>query len=496
MVEGHGVARVAAAHRKLLLGKQFQARSPNGRFTDGAALINGRKLDRIESIGKNLFYFFTTASALPTPLSSPTFASSSAQNASNDESNDAVVVHVHFGMSGKARRVAYTPVSPPEVEVAPVPETKPTTRLELLNPRLGICVHFSCQTLDHGGIAFFDAWSEKLGPDPLREDADKERLWSKMQASKNKPIGLVLMDQSFVAGIGNIYRAEILYKSRVHPETPASTVTRAAFETIWHHSVDLLQRGFRTGSILTVDPGDARAPWTRRYIYNHARCRCGAQVRSWKMGGRTAYACPDCQPLDRRLVSPEKAKAVDGAKGAKVFVSHCAKEGTETLTPEKMTVAMLKEELGRRKLSVAGRKDQLLARLLESKAAEQAEVVAEGTADDTAAIEAKDEKPSAVKVEGKAEAKLPAIRPGTKHLVMEGDGEEIYSEDDEPADAPPTPTPKGKEPAFASAAAAALEKIRAGEKRNVEHVALVDEIEEAGLHETPKKPKRAARSRK
>lgn len=51
----------------------------------------------------------------------------------------------------------------------------------------------------------------KLGPDPLREDADKERLWAVMQKSK-KSIGQLLMDQTAVAGIGNIYRAEILFK--------------------------------------------------------------------------------------------------------------------------------------------------------------------------------------------------------------------------------------------------------------------------------------------
>lgn len=58
----------------------------------------------------------------------------------------------------------------------------------------------------------------KLGPDPLREDADAERLWETVQASK-KPIGLVLMDQSMVAGLGNIYRAEVLFK--VCPAPPS-----------------------------------------------------------------------------------------------------------------------------------------------------------------------------------------------------------------------------------------------------------------------------------
>ena len=61
------------------------------------------------------------------------------------------------------------------------------------------------------GAGFYEKMSAKLGPDPLREDADGEVLWAKMQASR-KPVGLILMDQSAVAGVGNIFRAEILFK--------------------------------------------------------------------------------------------------------------------------------------------------------------------------------------------------------------------------------------------------------------------------------------------
>lgn len=56
-------------------------------------------------------------------------------------------------------------------------------------------------------------------------------------------------------------------QAKVHPEQPGYSVDREAFERIWYHSVDLLQRGFQTGSILTVDPEDAQKlgkPWTRR----------------------------------------------------------------------------------------------------------------------------------------------------------------------------------------------------------------------------------------
>ena len=68
--------------------------------------------------------------------------------------------------------------------------------------------------VDQGRAACADLYDEKrskLGPDPLREDADKELLWERMQKSK-APVGRLLMDQDAVAGIGNIYRAEILYK--------------------------------------------------------------------------------------------------------------------------------------------------------------------------------------------------------------------------------------------------------------------------------------------
>lgn len=87
--------------------------------------------------------------------------------------------------------------------------------------------------------------------------------------------GLVLMDQSMMAGVGNIYRAEILFKAKVHPETPANSLSRELFDLVWHHSVDLLQRGFKSGSILTVDPEDARKlgqPWTRRYASLRKLC--------------------------------------------------------------------------------------------------------------------------------------------------------------------------------------------------------------------------------
>ncbi|KAG2430005.1 hypothetical protein HYH02_013833 [Chlamydomonas schloesseri] len=294
MVEGHQCHRVAAAHRKLLVGKSFQARSPNGRFKEGAAAINAKPLMRIEVHGKNLFYFFgggdipqnqqqqqplqpevvgtpvaavaaaaaaaATTAATPDAPRRPSRAAAAAAAAAGEPApaaasaakgkgkgkrglaakegaeeaaavaaavaeeeggGDVVVMHVHFGMSGAFRTM----------ELPGLPPTD-TTRLELLHKGAGLVAHLSAMTVAHGGPAFYVTKAAALGQDPLREDADKEVLWAKVQKSK-KPIGLVLMDQTLIAGVGNIYRAEILYKARVHPEAPAASISREQFDRIW-----------------------------------------------------------------------------------------------------------------------------------------------------------------------------------------------------------------------------------------------------------------------
>jgi endonuclease VIII len=112
----------------------------------------------------------------------------------------------------------------------------------------------------------------------------------------------VLLDQSAIAGIGNVFRAEALFACGLHPSRPAASLPRAEFDRLWATVHEMMGRAVTDGRIVTVDPPAGRSrteiPENQaRYVYKQACCRrCGAPVVSWILGGRTAYACPVDQP--------------------------------------------------------------------------------------------------------------------------------------------------------------------------------------------------------
>ena len=120
-------------------------------------------------------------------------------------------------------------------------------------------------------MKLWDFMSADLGTDPLREDADFERFWNACCApgtrGGNVPIGAVLMDQHKIAGVGNIFRAEILFKARIHPDQPAGSIGRPTLERVWHHTVDLMSRAVvhPYGAKMTVDEDDLRRQVYCRY---------------------------------------------------------------------------------------------------------------------------------------------------------------------------------------------------------------------------------------
>ncbi len=176
MPEGHTLHRLALEHRRLLVGRTLRASSPQGRFAEGAALIDGSVLRRADAYGKHLFHDYGAGRHL----------------------------HVHLGLYGKFVSHA-----------VPAPEPWGALRLRLEAPETYADLRgaTACELLTRAEVR---AILDRLGPDPLRRGADPEQAWRRISRSR-APVAGLLMDQSVVAGIGNVYRAELLFRHRVDP---------------------------------------------------------------------------------------------------------------------------------------------------------------------------------------------------------------------------------------------------------------------------------------
>ncbi|MDP9395820.1 MAG: Fpg/Nei family DNA glycosylase [Actinomycetota bacterium] len=252
MPEGHSLHRYARALRADLAGDPLDVTSPQGRFGPEAQQLDGSVLRDAEAYGKNLLLHFA---------------------------RDATV-HVHLGLRGLFLRYD-------DPDAAP----RKGTRLHLRGPRAAydLIAPMTCALLDPSGV---DCLVRSLGPDPLREDADGKEAVRRLTGHR-RSLGAALLDQGAIAGVGNVYRAEVLYRQRLDPRTPARDVPAAVLRAMWADLRILIERGVRVGHILTRDdvPDDVR-PEDGRYVYKQDRCRgCGAPVRVWDLDGRNCYAC-------------------------------------------------------------------------------------------------------------------------------------------------------------------------------------------------------------
>ncbi len=261
MPEGHTVHRIARDHRTWLAGCHLQTASPQGRFADEARGLNGRALINVDAHGKHLFYEFEGAS----------------------------IVHVHLGLFGRFRV---------HRNAAPAPRGAVRLRLAGAERTIDLSGPTVCELTDWPKLR---PLFERLGPDPLRSDADPECAWARITRSR-APIGALLLNQAVIAGLGNIYRAEILHILAIHPDRPGHAITRAEFDQIWSLAVRLLEVGVKYNRIITADPQAIGKPYSRfnreerLLIYKRPECpRCGADVYYWDVGNRTVYACDACQ---------------------------------------------------------------------------------------------------------------------------------------------------------------------------------------------------------
>jgi endonuclease VIII len=269
MPEGHTLHRLAREQQQTFAGRPVHVVSPQGRFAAGAAVLDGRVLQEVYSYGKHLFADF-----------------------------GGDVLHVHLGLYGTFTGGTGDP-----------PPAKGALRMrwtadgpdgagawtDLRGPT-------ACEVLAEPEVK---AILDRLGPDPLRPRGDGGTAHRRITGSRT-PIGALLMDQSVLAGVGNVYRAELLFRHGVSPFRPGRGVDAELWRTMWADLVTLMRSGVRMGRIVTTRPEDR----TRRrgavqrddahYVYRRTGlpCRvCGTPVRTEVMVGRNLYWCPLCQAV-------------------------------------------------------------------------------------------------------------------------------------------------------------------------------------------------------
>ena len=272
MPEGHTIHRLAADHRDRFEGQKIRATSPQGKFADGAALIDRQVMETAEAHGKHLFLGFAPDRW----------------------------VHIHLGLFGKLG-FGTTPAPPPT----------DTVRLRLVGAG-----HYAdlrgpttCALITD---AEKQAIHERLGPDPLRPDDDGERAWRRITRSRTT-LAALLLDQKVIAGVGNVYRAEVLFRHGIDPYLPGRDLRRQQWDAIWADLVALMREGVRNNRIDTVRPEHTPEAMGRPprvddhggevYVYRRtgAACHlCGSEIRTADLAARNLFWCPGCQPAAAR----------------------------------------------------------------------------------------------------------------------------------------------------------------------------------------------------
>jgi endonuclease-8 len=331
MPEGHSVHRIARQFDRNFVGRPVAASSPQGRFAEGARIISGRTATAVRAVGKQMFLEFDDDLWLRVHLGmygawdfagevlvDPTIASANGRMGQTNQRGTALEVpilddagensltsigaprraRVHVRMSEQTTGLADEGMEwpPPVVGQVRLRLLTEITCADLRGPT-------ACQLQTPDEVA---ATIAKLGPDPLVDDvAEGEEAFTAVVRRKPTPIGQLLMDQSVVSGIGNVYRAELLFRAHQNPHTPGREVREEVVRDLWRDWVRLLAIGVETGQMMTMDDLDPEAYRAamahrddRHWVYHRAGlpCRvCGTAILVEEMATRKLYWCPKCQ---------------------------------------------------------------------------------------------------------------------------------------------------------------------------------------------------------
>jgi endonuclease-8 len=333
MPEGHSVHRITRQFERNFVGHVVRASSPQGRFAQGAADLDGRRMTDARAVGKQMFLGFEGDRWLRVHLGmygawdfagdilmDATIAAANGRMGQTNQRGtflegpnpDAVVLDsagenslTSIGAPRRARlRMSESEKENGELVTFP-PEPVGQVRVRLLTD--SVCADLrgptACEVLDPAQV---EAVVARLGPDPLIDggQAAEDRFVASV-TKRSTPIALLLMDQNVVAGIGNVYRAELLFRARQNPHTPGRLVPEEHVRHLWRDWSKLLHIGVETGQMMTMDdldPDSYRAAMANRadrhWVYKREGlpCRvCGTNIVLEEMGARKLYWCPYCQ---------------------------------------------------------------------------------------------------------------------------------------------------------------------------------------------------------
>jgi endonuclease-8 len=258
--EGDTLHRIAARFRPALEGQTVLEvfLRDRGRVTE----LEGKKIEKVEAIGKHLLVHFENGFAL----------------------------RVHLGLKGRfAKRPLIETHSHPLVRLATAYDAFVCTnayQAEIIRrPRLA----------GHAKLA-------RLGPDLCAANADIEgaTLRARFPGHAAREIGDLLLDQTVAAGIGNVYKSEVLFIERVHPRAIAGMLEPAALRRLFERASALLRANVGSWHRVTV-PEDVRLETRENhYVYGRAQKRClvcTTRIETLSQGrlARTTYYCPSCQ---------------------------------------------------------------------------------------------------------------------------------------------------------------------------------------------------------
>lgn len=275
MPEGHTLHRLARDLGEAFEGRVVAVSSPQGRFAEGAALLDGARFLDASAHGKHLF-------------------------ATLGRGRSRLTLHVHLGLYGRCDISALKRGQAP-----PPPIGQVRLRLAATGAVADLRGPTRCELLDPEQL---DSLLARLGPDPLQRGADGEAAYARVSRSSTS-LAALLMRQDVLAGVGNVYRAEVLFRHGIDPFVPGKQVALGTWRTVWDDLVALMADGVVTGSIDTVRDEHLPAAMNRParvdrhggevYVYRraHEPCLlCGSPISTRVVEGRNLFWCPTCQP--------------------------------------------------------------------------------------------------------------------------------------------------------------------------------------------------------